>query len=138
MNSFPGRFSVSTHLEQHLSDHQCKNFRLLFLNKFTDPVLHLDVRIFGFVDLDENKRSDYIDTLEYLDKKEARDSKMKLDEKKETNKILSDKEKNDIKRKELDTKIKHVQTQLPQITEENALRILVRTQLGRKREAKVD
>ena len=37
---------------------------------------------------------------------------------------------------ELETKIKHVQTQFPQITEENALKILVRTELGRESKAK--
>jgi len=39
---------------------------------------------------------------------------------------------------ELETKIKSVQTRFPQITEENALRILVRTELGRESKAEVD
>jgi len=39
---------------------------------------------------------------------------------------------------ELDTKIKRVQTRSPQITEENALRVLVRKELGRESKARVD
>jgi site-specific recombinase XerD len=39
---------------------------------------------------------------------------------------------------ELETKIKRVQTRFPQITEENALRILVRIELGRGSKARVD
>jgi len=63
-------------------------------------------------DRDENKRSDYIDTLEYLDKKNARDRDQSLSEEKELNRRIEKQGENELKREELETRKKIANTQL--------------------------
>ena len=72
----------------------------------------------GMNDRDGNERNDYIDTLEYLDKKSASDQKTTLARDKETNKIVSDQKKINLKREELRSKEKIADKQL-QVAKEN-------------------
>jgi hypothetical protein len=74
-----------------------------------------EIRSAGYTamnDRDENKRSDYIDTLEYLDKKNARDRDQSLSEEKELNRRVEKQGDNELKREELETRKKIANTQL--------------------------
>jgi hypothetical protein len=74
-----------------------------------------EIRAAGYTamnDRDENQRNDYIDTLEYLDKKNARDKDISLTQEKETNRRVEKQQDNQIKREELETRKKIADTQL--------------------------
>lgn len=74
-----------------------------------------EIRAAGYTamnDTDENQRNDYIDTLEYLDKKNARDKDMSLAQEKETNRRVEKQQDTQIKREELETRKKIADTQL--------------------------
>jgi hypothetical protein len=66
-----------------------------------------EIRSAGFgamKDVNENKQSDYIDSLEYLDKRKERQQSQLMDEKRETNRMIENQTNNDIKRQELLTR----------------------------------
>jgi len=66
-----------------------------------------EIRSAGYTamnDRDMNQQSDYIDTLEYLDKKEAQRQQTSLARERETNRQAADQQKIDLKRQELQTK----------------------------------
>lgn len=66
-----------------------------------------EIRSAGFgamKDVNENKQSDYIDSLEYLDKRKERQQNQLMEEKRETNRMLENQTSNDIKRQELQTR----------------------------------
>ena len=74
-----------------------------------------EIRAAGYTamnDRDENQRNDYIDTLEYLDKKNARDKDISLAQEKETNRRVEKQQDNQLKREELETRKKIADTQL--------------------------
>lgn len=72
----------------------------------------------GQSDLNENNQSDYIDTLEYLDKKEMQSSKMQLDREKELRQSQIDNRMADLKEKELKVRERIAEKQL-KIAKEN-------------------
>ena len=55
-------------------------------------------------DINENKQSDYIDSLEYLDKRQERQQGQLMNEKRETNRMIENQTSNDIKRQEIQTR----------------------------------
>ena len=55
-------------------------------------------------DINENKQSDYIDSLEYLDKRNERQQNQLMNEKRETNRMIENQSANDIKRQEIQTR----------------------------------
>ena len=66
-----------------------------------------EIRSAGYTamqDRDANNQNDYIDTLEYLDKKAADQSRQSLERDKETNRQLTEQQKLDLKRQELQSK----------------------------------
>lgn len=66
-----------------------------------------EIRSAGFgamKDVNENKQSDYIDSLEYLDKRKERQQSQLMDEKRETNRMVENQTSNDLKRQELLTR----------------------------------
>ena len=58
----------------------------------------------GMVDLNKDQQSDYIDTLEYLDKKNAQEQGTALAREKELNKNAIDQQKVSLQRQELQTR----------------------------------
>lgn len=58
----------------------------------------------GLVDINENKENDFIETMEYLDKKENADRGHELNREKETNKKISEQKKLNLKREEMQSK----------------------------------
>jgi hypothetical protein len=58
----------------------------------------------GMKDLNENKQTDYLDTLEYLDKRRAREKDQSLEQTRETNRMIQEQTTNDIKRQEMLTR----------------------------------
>ncbi len=72
----------------------------------------------GLVDIDKNQQSDYIDTLEYLDKKEMRDKDSQLRREDMSNKMISEQKQLNIKEKELQSRERIADKQL-QIAKEN-------------------
>jgi hypothetical protein len=66
-----------------------------------------EIRSAGFgamKDINENKQSDYLDSLEYLDKRQERQDSKLMDEKRETNRMIENQSSNDIKRQEIQTR----------------------------------
>ena len=66
-----------------------------------------EIRSAGFgamKDINENKQSDYLDSLEYLDKRQERQDNKLMDEKRETNRMIENQSANDIKRQEIQTR----------------------------------
>jgi len=55
-------------------------------------------------DINENKQSDYLDSLEYLDKRQERQNNQLMNEKRETNRMIENQQSNDIKRQEIQTR----------------------------------
>jgi hypothetical protein len=55
-------------------------------------------------DVNENKQSDYIDSLEYLDRRNERQQNQLMNEKRETNRMIENQSANDIKRQEIQTR----------------------------------
>jgi len=55
-------------------------------------------------DFNENKQTDYLDTLEFLDKRRERERSQNMAEKKETNRMIEQQTVNDLKRQELQTR----------------------------------
>jgi hypothetical protein len=72
----------------------------------------------GFVDINENKRSDFIDSMEYLDKKQARDQ-ASTDKREEGNrKTISEQKQLNVKREEIQSRERIADTNL-KIAKEN-------------------
>jgi hypothetical protein len=66
-----------------------------------------EIRSAGFgamKDVNENKQSDYIDSLEYLDKRKKNQQDQLMNEKRETNRMVENQTSNDLKRQELLTR----------------------------------
>ena len=66
-----------------------------------------EIRSAGFgamKDINENKQSDYLDSLEYLDKRQERQDNKLMNEKRETNRMIENQTANDIKRQEIQTR----------------------------------
>lgn len=66
-----------------------------------------EIRSAGFgamKDINENKQSDYLDSLEYLDKRQQRQDDKLMNEKRETNRMIENQTANDIKRQEIQTR----------------------------------
>jgi hypothetical protein len=66
-----------------------------------------EIRSAGFgamKDINENKQSDYLDSLEYLDKRQERQDSKLMNEKRETNRMIENQSSNDIKRQEIQTR----------------------------------
>jgi hypothetical protein len=66
-----------------------------------------EIRSAGFgamKDVNENKQSDYIDSMEYLDKRRAKERDQVMNEQRETNRMVENQTSNDIKRQELSTR----------------------------------
>jgi len=55
-------------------------------------------------DINENKQSDYLDSLEYLDKRQERQNNQLMNEKRETNRMIENQQSNDLKRQEIQTR----------------------------------
>ncbi len=72
----------------------------------------------GMNDRNENNQNDYIDTLEYLDKKALDDTKVSIERDKETNKKISEQKKINLEREKLRSKEKIADKQL-QVAKEN-------------------
>jgi hypothetical protein len=72
----------------------------------------------GLVDTDENQQSDYIDTLEYLDKKDARDKDAQLAREERTARQIAEQRELNIKREELQSRERIADTNL-KIAREN-------------------
>ena len=80
-----------------------------------------EIRAAGYgsmVDINENKQSDFIDAMEYLDKKEANQAKIELERNKEEKKTMIENKKLAMKEKELAVKENIANKQL-QIAKEN-------------------
>ena len=60
----------------------------------------------GLVDINKNEQSDYIDTLEYLDKKEERKNRQATDREKLNDKRISDQKMINLKREDMRSKEK--------------------------------
>lgn len=58
----------------------------------------------GMKDQNLNQQTDYIDTLEYLDKRRAKERDQTLAESRETNRVIQEQTANDLKRQELQTR----------------------------------
>jgi hypothetical protein len=74
-----------------------------------------EIRSAGYTamqDRDANNQNDYIDTLEYLDKKEAQQSRQALDRERETSRQATEQQKIDLKRQELQAKERIAQKEL--------------------------
>jgi hypothetical protein len=66
-----------------------------------------EIRSAGFTamkDFNENKQSDYIDTLNYLDKRSAKDRDQTIAENRETNRLIENQTTNDLKRQEIQSR----------------------------------
>ncbi|NCD00104.1 MAG: hypothetical protein EOL95_10440 [Bacteroidia bacterium] len=72
----------------------------------------------AMVDLNDNQQNDYLDNLEYLDKREATKAKQDFENRKENNKLNLEQKKLTLKEKELQTKEKIANNQL-KIAREN-------------------
>lgn len=66
----------------------------------------------GLVDINENKQSDFIDSMEYLDKKNARDQASADKREESTKRTISEQRQVNLKREELQTREKIAQTNL--------------------------
>ncbi len=58
----------------------------------------------GTQDINENKQSDYIDTLDFLDKRRAKDRDQTIAETRETNRLIENQTSNDLKRQEIQSR----------------------------------
>jgi hypothetical protein len=58
----------------------------------------------GMKDQNMNQQTDYIDTLEYLDKRREKDRDQSISEARETNRMIENQTKNDLQRQELQTR----------------------------------
>lgn len=66
-----------------------------------------EIRSAGFTamkDFNENKQSDYIDTLDFLDKRSAKDRDQTIAENRETNRLIENQTTNDLKRQEIQSR----------------------------------
>ena len=66
-----------------------------------------EIRSAGFTamkDFNENKQSDYIDTLDFLDKRTAKDRDQTIAENRETNRLIENQTTNDLKRQEIQSR----------------------------------
>ena len=72
----------------------------------------------GLVDIDKNQQSDYIDTLEYLDKKNAKDQDVQLKREERTNSLISEQKHINLKKEEISSKERIADKEL-QIAREN-------------------
>ncbi len=80
-----------------------------------NKIREAEIRSAGYTamqDRDQNNQSDYIDTLEYLDKKEAQQSRQALDRERETSRQATEQQKIDLKRQELQAKERIAQKEL--------------------------
>ena len=76
------------------------------LDRNTD-VQVAEIRAAGFTgmkDQNSNQQTDYIDTLEYLDKRRAKDRDQTMSESRETNKMIENQTQNDLQRQEMMTR----------------------------------
>ena len=70
------------------------------------------------VDINQNKQNDYLDTLEYIDKKNQKDSEMNMKREESVTKNAMEQQKINLKREEMNTK-KEIADKALQVAREN-------------------